>query len=96
MDIIPDLIDTGVDALNVQVKLLGVDRLSREFGGKICILADIDRQYLLPFGTPEEIAEHVREIVQKFSEFNGGLISWGEIGPDVPLSNARSMLETFS
>lgn len=95
-EIIPDFIEMGVDALNIQAKLIGVDKIGKEFGGKICILADIDRQNILPFGTAERVKEHVREIIRAFSSFDGGLVSWGEIGPDVPLSNAESMLEAFT
>jgi len=96
LDIIQDFIEIGVDALNIQVKLMGVDRLSEKFGGKLCILTDIDRQYILPFGTTKEVEEHIRHIIRVFALFDGGLISWGEIGPDVPLSNAETMLKTFA
>jgi len=95
LDIIPDLIEIGVDALNIQVDLMGVKVISERFGGKVCILADIDRQHLLPFGKPDEIKEHIKHIIQAFSNFNGGLIAWGEIGPDVPLENAEAMLWAF-
>jgi uroporphyrinogen decarboxylase len=40
LDIIPDLIEIGVDALNVQVKLMGIELLGERFGGKLCILAN--------------------------------------------------------
>jgi len=96
LDIIPDFIEIGVDALNIQVKLMGIEKISNKFSGKVCILADIDRQHILPFGTTEEVEEHVKRIIQAFAPFDGGLISWGEIGPDVPLSNAETMLKTFA
>jgi len=94
-EIIPDLIEIGVDALNVQVSLIGLDPLIERFAGKLCILPDIDRQHLLPFGTPKEIAVHVKKLIKEFGDFDGGTISWGEIGPDVPLENAEVMLRTF-
>jgi len=95
LDIMPDFVEIGVDALNIQVKLMGVERLSEEFGGKLCILADIDRQDILPFGTVRDVEEHVKQIIGAFSSFDGGLVSWGEIAPDVPLPNAEAMLKTF-
>ena len=94
-DIIPDLIEIGVDALNIQVYLMGIERISDTFGGKVCILADVDRQNLLPFGTPEKICQSIKHLIHAFSDFDGGLIAWGEIGPDVPLSNAEAMLRAF-
>jgi uroporphyrinogen-III decarboxylase len=42
-----------------------------------------------------EVKEHIKHIIQAFSDFNGGLIAWGEIGPDVPLENAEAMLWAF-
>jgi hypothetical protein len=46
-------------------------------------------------GQTDEVKEHIKHIVQAFSDFNGGLIAWGEIGPDVPLENAEAMLWAF-
>lgn len=95
LDIIPDLIEIGVDALNVQVSLIGLNTLTERFAGRICILPDMDRQHLLPFGTPTEIEEHVKDLANRFGGFNGGMIAWSEIGPDVPLENAEAMLRAF-
>ncbi len=95
VDIIPDLIEIGVDALNIQVNLIGIDVLGERFGGKVCILADVDRQRILPFGSTQEVEEHVRHIIRVLGSKSGGLVSWGEVGPDVPLRNVETMLSTF-
>ena len=96
LDILPDLIEIGANAINIQVSLIGVDFVAERFAGRACILPDIDRQRLLPFGTPNEIAEHIRYLVEKLGSFKGGIIAWGEIGPDVPLENAEAMLYAFN
>lgn len=96
LDIIPDFIEIGVDALNIQVALMGVDLLSERFGGKICILGGVDEQYLLPFGGTDEVKEHIKHMIRGLACFDGGLISWGVILPDVPLANAEAMLEAFA
>jgi uroporphyrinogen-III decarboxylase len=96
IDIISDFIEMGVDAINVQVNLIGIDKISKEFGGKICILADVDRQFILPFSTMDGVKNHIKHIIQSLAHFNGGLIAWGEIGPDVPLPNAEAMLQAFA
>jgi uroporphyrinogen decarboxylase len=95
LDIVPDLIEIGVDALNVQVKLIGIDLLGERFSGRLCILADVDRQRILPFGSTEEVEEHVRHIIRALGSNGGGLVSWGEVGPDVPLLNVEAMLAAF-
>ena len=95
LDIILDLIEIGVDALNIQVKLMGIELLGERFAGKLCILADIDRQHILPFGSTGEVEEYVRHIIQALGSSSGGLISWGEVGPDVPLLNVDAMFSAF-
>jgi len=94
-ELIPQIIDCGVDILHCQVKLMGVEELSKMFGGKICFRADLDRQRILPFGTPEEVTEHVKEIIKNFAVYNGGLIGYGMMGPDVPLANIEAMWKAF-
>jgi len=93
--IIPDMIEIGVDVVNPQVSIMGIKELGREFGGKICFLGDIDRQRILPFGTPAEVRECVRETIEALGTFNGGYIGRGEVAPDVPLENVRAMFEAF-
>lgn len=95
MDILQDLIDIGVNAVNIQVSLIGIENLRERFGGKVCIAADVDRQHTLPFGTANEVTNLVRSIIQGFKSLNGGIILYGEIGPDVPLKNAESMLKAL-
>jgi hypothetical protein len=63
--------------------------------GKVCLRTDIDRQHLLPHGTPEEIAATVRGLVDRWRRYEGGLIGSGQVGPDVPLANAEAMLAAF-
>jgi uroporphyrinogen decarboxylase len=64
-NLIPDLIDIGVDILNpVQTSATDMDpvRLKREFGGNVTFWGGgCDTQSVLPYATPEEIETHVRE-----------------------------------
>jgi uroporphyrinogen decarboxylase len=93
--IIPDMIEIGVDVINPQVPLVGVEMLGREYGGEVCFLGDVDRQQLLPFGTPEEIERYVKKVIEALGVYDGGYIGRGELAPDVPLENARAMFEAF-
>ncbi len=91
--IIPDLMEIGVQVLNPQVPVIGREKLASLCGGKICIEGDLDRQWLLPFGTPEEVRAAVRADVDVLGRFHGGYIGRGEVAGDVPLENAAAMLE---
>lgn len=95
IDIIPDLIDLGVDVLNCQAAVIGIERLGKEFAGKICFRTDLDRQKIMPFGTPQEVRAHILEVFENLGTPDGGIIACGEIGPDIPLENIRAMYQTF-
>ena len=95
-DIIPDLIEIGFDELNPQVWVMDVPELSRRFRGKVCFRADLDRQFVLRAGTPEDVSRHIRRTYQAFGLPSGGYIGYGQVGPDVPLTNVEAMLITFA
>ena len=94
-DIIPDLIDIGVKVLNCQATVIGLDVLKRKFRGSVCFRTDLDRQRIMPFGTPDEVRDHILDVFSHLGTERGGIIACGEIGPDTPLENIRAMYETF-
>ena len=95
IDILPDFIEMGVNTVNIQVSLIGIKNITSRFGGKICIAADVDRQHTMPFGSPSEVKNLVKDIIFGFKGHGGGLILFGEIGPDVSIENAESMLKAL-
>jgi len=94
-DILHGLVDAGVDVLNIQHSIMDVRAIAREFGGKTAFRSDLDRQHILPHGTPAQVKAHVHEVYQALGTYNGGLIGHGEIAPDVPLENVRAMFEAW-
>ena len=87
--IIPDLIETGVDVLNLEQMLLfdsgnqsGYERISREFGGKVCFTVNVDTQRTLDSGGPKEVEAEIRHIFQVFSRPEGGFILFADAGKD--------------
>jgi uroporphyrinogen-III decarboxylase len=95
LDIFPDLLDLGVKVLNCQARVIGYEVLQKRFAGKVCFRTDLDRQKVLPFGTPDEVRAHVKEVFDHLGTPAGGLIACGEIGPDTPLENIRAMYQAF-
>ena len=67
LKLIPELIKCKVDVLEPIQKVKGLEpeELYSEFGGKIAFHGGIDTQYLLPFGTAEEVKEEVKEVVRE-------------------------------
>lgn len=93
-EIIPDLVECGVDIVNPQYRANGLDHLVSVCKGRIPICLDLDRQ-LFPFATPSEIKSHVRECVEAFYMPAGGFALNAELNHEVPLENIAAMLEAL-
>ena len=74
-ELLPDLIEAGLDAINpVQVSCQGMalTDLKRDFGKDLVFWGGgCDTRDVLPNGTPEDIAKHVREQVDIFGRSGG-------------------------
>ena len=96
VDIMRDLIEVGVTILNPQDLVNGLETIKRELMGKVCIDLDIDRQKIVPWGTPAEIDAHVRRCVQTLSSPRGGLMLICGIYPGTPLENIEAVLAAMT
>jgi hypothetical protein len=94
LEILPDLIELGVDVLNCQASVMEMDRL-RRFAGSVCFRTDIDRQHVLPYVSPGEVKRYIDQLFQDLGTPEGGIVACGEISEDVPLENIRAMYEAF-
>jgi hypothetical protein len=94
LEIIPDLIETGVRIVNPQIRANGLAGLRKIARGKVCINQDLDRQ-LFPFATPRQIEDHIGEVFEGLYLKKGGLMLAAECGPDVPLENVEAICRTF-
>lgn len=74
-DLVPDLIELGFDILNpVQVSARGMDtrRLKQAFGKDMVFWGGgVDTQHVLPFGTPQQVAEEVRRRIDDLAPGGG-------------------------
>ena len=103
--IIPEMIDIGVDVLNLEQMLVfgsgaqtGYERLRQEFGGKVCFTVNVDTQRTLINGTPEEIEQEIHHIFRTFDLPQGGFIVFADAGKDhniVPPENLRLVEDLF-
>jgi uroporphyrinogen decarboxylase len=75
-EIIDDLIEIGVDILNVhQPLLVGIDEISEKFQGKVCFEVSVDIQSTLPGGTQDVISAQAKELVERWATPKGGMIA---------------------
>lgn len=74
--LIPDLIEAGVDALQLDAPdQTGLDVLAELAGGKIAFFNVVDTQKVLPAGSREEIEAYAKLMKEKLGSYNGGLIA---------------------
>jgi uroporphyrinogen decarboxylase len=98
-DLIPDLIDLGFDILNpVQVSARGMDtrQLKADFGKDIVFWGGgVDTQHVLPFGTPQEVADEVKRRIDDLAP-GGGFVfaAIHNIQAFVPPENVVAAFET--
>lgn len=94
LDIIPDLIELGLDAINTQLFCMDIEELGRQFRGKLTFWGEIDRQNLLSFGTPGEIDQAVRRVKDALY-CNGGVIAQCEFGAGARPENVYQVYKTW-
>lgn len=90
-EVIPDLIDIGVDILDpvqTSAKDMSLEYLKSRYGKNICFHGGIDVQHMLPFGKIKDIQEYVEKTISLFG-YEGGLILGPshEITSDTPVEN---------
>ena len=77
-EILPDLIDIGVNALLVfQTKAEGMDAqsIAKRFGGKLAFYGGIDIQQILSYGTIDDVRAEVRSNMEVFSDYGGYIVA---------------------
>jgi uroporphyrinogen decarboxylase len=96
-DLIPDLIDNGVDILNpLQPRARNMEpwRLKRDFGDRLCFHGGIDVVDVLPKLSPSEVGTCVREVMTAFGAGGGYILAASHnIQDDTPPANIVAMYE---
>jgi len=95
MDLVPDLIDCGVDILNPILPLDNMDpvRLKREYGHKLSFEGGIDIERILPFGTLDEVREHVKQVIEILTPGGGFLFKAQAISHLIPYESIVTTYE---
>jgi uroporphyrinogen decarboxylase len=96
-ELFPELIDLGVDVYNpFQPDVMDPYAIKRQFGDRLCFYGGISVQNLLPHGTPAQIQEEVKRLIDEVGK-GGGLI----VGPshdmpgDIPLENLIALIDAI-
>lgn len=97
-DIIPDLIEAGIDVLNpIQWRCKGMERegLKRDFGDELVFHGGVDNQYTLAFGSVEQVRREVQDNLAILGAGGGYILApCHNIQPVSPPENIVAMYET--
>jgi uroporphyrinogen decarboxylase len=94
-DLVDDLVDSGVQVVNLQDLVNGIEWIRQRFKGKVCIDLDIDRQKVTRFGTPAEVDALIRTEVETLGSREGGLTMIYGMYPGIPLANAKALMDAM-
>ncbi|MDX9973242.1 MAG: uroporphyrinogen decarboxylase family protein [FCB group bacterium] len=95
MDIYPDLIELGIDAVNSQLFCMDIEEIARLHKGQITFWGEISRQDILPFGSVEDVRNAVRRVRRALDDGRGGVIAQCEWGVRDPKENIEAVFETW-
>jgi uroporphyrinogen decarboxylase len=98
-DILPDLIDIGLDVLeSVQPEARGMNPydLKRLYGERITFWGGLGSQSTIPFGTPAEIRAEVARLCREMGVGGGYILAPAKaLQPETPTENAVAVVEAF-
>jgi hypothetical protein len=90
-----DLVEGGVDVLNCQDLVCGIDWIARRFAGLVAIDLDIDRQKITFGGTPGEVDSLILREVKALSSPAGGLSMIYGLYPGIPVKNFLALADAM-
>ena len=99
-DLIDDFIEIGVDILNpIQTaagKMADLAGLKQRFGKNLVLCGAVDTQRILPYGTPADVRQEVRRVIDILSPAGGYMLaSVHTIMDEVPPENILAMVDTL-
>ena len=94
-EILADLIEVGVDALNSQLFCMDIEQISKIGKGKITFWGEIDRQHVLPDKNPQMGRDAVRKVATHLYDPSGGIIAQLEFGPGANPRTTVAALEEW-
>lgn len=89
------LMSCGIDVLNLQDLVNGIDWIKANLKGKVCIDLDIDRQQVTRFGSPQEVDALIRSEISELGDRTGGLMLTYGLYPGIPEKNVAALMDAL-
>jgi uroporphyrinogen decarboxylase len=92
--VLDDIVACGYDGLHSLQPSANMDiaRIKAQYGHKLCLMGNIDLNYVLTFGTPEEVEQVVKETIRVAAPGGGYILSTcNTLIRAIPPANALAM-----
>jgi uroporphyrinogen decarboxylase len=93
-----DLLEADIDILNpVQVSATNMqpEYLKKNYGDRVTFWGGVDTQHLLPYGSPQEVADGVKRLIDIMAPGGGFILAAvHNIRPEVPPENLVALFDT--
>jgi len=97
-DIIPDMIEMGLDVLeSLQPEAMDVYAIKRKYGKNLRLWGGLGTQQVLPFGSPQEVRDEIRRLIKELGKGGGYILAPAKpLMEDIPAENAVAVIEEFA
>jgi uroporphyrinogen decarboxylase len=97
-EIIPELIEIGVDILNpVQPECMDPVEVKKKYGSRLSFWGTLGTQTTLPFGTPQDVKKMCEKMIKEVGRGGGlGLAPTHLLEPEVPWDNIQAFVDTVT
>jgi len=95
-ELFPDLIELGLDCFNpFQPEVMNPYEIKRQFGQHLAFYGGMSIQRILPYGTPREVRDEARRLMDEIGRDGGYIIAPSHAMPgDIPVENMVALIET--
>jgi len=93
---LPDLIEIGLDVIHpIQKHTMDEKQIAGAFGHQICVWSGFDVQRTIPYGSPQDVRDEVRFLIDTYYRTDGRLIltAGNGITADCPLDSLKALFD---
>ena len=92
--LVDQLVTDGIEVINLQDKVNGIEWIASRLSGKVCIELDIDRQHSIT-SSPREIDEYIQHITKVLGRPSGGLMLIYGLYPQVSIQTVGALMDAL-